>query len=486
MADKARHYSPGLGATVIEYPGATSQRKQAPQEPKASPLHKLDLLQHIPDCTFKRYVLDVAKMTQIPANTSLMTALGIVSSVTTRCYVVTYDDSTMYQPTSLYVICEQDIGTGKSWVLSTYQYPVFATEKTLVDAYLMRQKAAEAAKQEFDELFPNFAYDTDATPEGLDETLGQTRGYFCLASAEQGLANSITGAGYKSDGKGGAGKTNKDLWLKGFNGEYHSSKRSKRDGYRGKVVGTVTSIAQYGVVDTILDNSDGTGAVERCWLISDPSNLSERMYGREHRHFPDIGNQGAYNRIMSELTAKAAECQPIEQLPGYRIAATDWDKIYALQNELKQHLRDGGKYSTAILKGITVKADIQVMKVAANLAIMDDCPPGLIPSQWVDAAIGMFRDYLESVYYLLIDKGLIGTNALEDSVIAYLSEKRTATRRQFQQAKAKTKPWSELPKAGQGQAMRDAIDGLIDKGIVGEFEEFDASGKKATTLKLIA
>ena len=473
--------SNGLGAAIIEYPAGT-KRQQTTPEPKAAPVHKLDLLKHIPDCTFKRYVLDVAKMTQIPANTSLMVALGIVSSVTTRCYVVTYDDSTQYQPTSLYVICEQDIGTGKSWMLSTYQSPVFATEKTLVDAYLMRQKAAEAAKQEFDEPFPNFAYDTDATPEGLDETLGRTRGYFCLASAEQGLANSITGAGYNNDGK-----TNKDLWLKGFNAEYHSSKRSKRNGYRGQVVGTVTSIAQYGVVDTILDQSDGTGAVERCWLLSDPSNLSERMYGREHRHFPDVGSQGAYNRIMSELTAKAAECQPIEQLPGYRIAATDWDKIYALQNELKQHLRDGGKYSTAILKGTTVKADIQVMKVAVNLAIMDDCPPGLIPSQWVDAAIGMFRDYLESVYYLLIDKGLIGTNAYEESVIAYLSEKRTATRRQFQSAKYKAKPWSELPKAGQGQAMRDTIDGLIDKGIVGEFEEYDAaSGKKIATIKLIA
>ena len=454
--------SNGLGATVIEYPAGTKRQQSAPPEPKAAPVHKLDLLQHIPDCTFKRYVLDVAKMTQIPANTSLMTALGIVSSVTARCYVVTYDDSAMYQPTSLYVICEQDIGTGKSWMLSTYQSPVFATEKTLVDAYLMRQKAAEAAKQEFDEPFPNFAYDTDATPEGLDETLGRTRGYFCLASAEQGLANSITGAGYKSDGK-----TNKDLWLKGFNGEYHSSKRSKRGGYRGKVVGTVTSIAQYGVVDTILDNSDGTGAVERCWLISDPSNLSERMYGREHRHFPDVGNQGAYNRIISELTAKAAECQSIEQLPGYRIAATDWDKIYALQNELKQHLRDGGKYSTAILKGITVKADIQIMKVAVNLAIMDDCTPGLIPSQWVDAAIGMFRDYLESVYYLLIDKGLIGTNALEDSVIAFLGDKtKTHTRSAFQQAKSKVKPWSELPKGGKGQVITDTFDGLEAKGII--------------------
>lgn len=71
--------SNGLGATLIEYPAGAKRQQSAP-EPKAAAVHKLDLLQHIPDCTFKRYVLDVAKMTQIPANTSLMTALGIAST----------------------------------------------------------------------------------------------------------------------------------------------------------------------------------------------------------------------------------------------------------------------------------------------------------------------------------------------------------------------------------------------------------------------
>ncbi|UJS23507.1 DUF3987 domain-containing protein [Thiothrix winogradskyi] len=471
--------SNGLGATVIEYPASTN-RQQSAQEPKTAPVHKLDLLQHIPDCMFKRYVLDVAKMTKIPVNTSFLVGLGIVSTVTARCYVVMYEDRG-YQPLGLYILAEHDSGTGKSWMLKTYQTPVFSSVKALVSDWQSRKQAAKAANEEFNEPFPDFSYDTDATPEGLDQTLEATRGYFALASAEKGLANSISGASYST------GKTNNDLWLKGHGAEHHSSKRSKRGAYNGDVIGAVVNIAQPGLVQTVLTQSDHSGAAERCLMISEESLLGKRKHGREHRHFPNEGDQGAYDRIMRGLTVLATQNQPIDQLSGYRLSRDDWDKVFALKDEVEPHTISGGKYSSQTLKSIVGKVDIQVMKISANLAILDECPPGLIPSQWVDAAIGIVRDMLEYTYRLLIELDVIGTNALEDSVIAYLSEKRTATRRQFDQAKRKSKPWSELPKASTGQAMRDTIDGLIDKGIVGEFEEFDAAnGKKITTLKLIA
>ena len=472
--------SPGLGSAVIQYPAGTKRQQSAAPEPKAAAVHKLDLLKHIPDCMFKRYVIDVAKMTRIPANTSFLVGLGIVSTVTARCFVVGYERNN-YQPLGLYVLGEHKSGTGKSWMLETYQKPVFDHVKVLVSDWQSRKDAAEAAKEDFYEPFPNFNYDTDANPEGLDETLGATNGYFALASSEKGLSNSISGASY-----GTGGKTNNDLWLKGFNGEYHSSKRSKRKGYRGRVVGAVVNLAQHGLVSTILTQSDHSGAAERCLMISEKALLGTRPHGREHKHYPSEGDQGAYNRIMQGLTVLATQNQPVDKLPGFRLSRDDWDKVYALQNELEPHLAEGGKYDTETLQSMVAKADLLIMKISANLAILDDCPPGLIPSQWVDAAIGIVRDMLEYTYRLLIELDVIGTNALEDSVIAYLSEKRTATRRQFQQAKAKTKPWSELPKASTGQAMRDTIDGLIDKGIVGEFEEFDASGKRAAILKLIA
>jgi hypothetical protein len=477
--DKMPDSSTGLGGAVFEFPGATSQKRTPPPEPKAAPVHKLDLLKHIPDCMFKRFVIDVAKMAKMPENTSLMVGLGIVSTVTARCFVVSYENRG-YQPLGLYVLAEHKSGTGKSLMLGTYQTPVFSSVKAIVSDWHKRKKAAEDTKEDFLDPYPSFAYDTDANPEGLDETLSATNGYFALASAEKGLTNSISGASY------GNGKTNNDLWLKGYNGEYHSSKRSKRKGYRGKVTGAVVNIAQHGIVETILTQGDHSGAAERCIMLAESSFLGKRKHGREHNHYPNDSDQGAYNRIMQGLTIHAAKNDLIENLPGYRLSRDDWDKVYALKNELEPHLGEGGKYDTETLQSMAGKVDIQIMKIAANLAILDECPAGLIPSHWVDAAIGIVRDMLDYTYRLLIDLDVIGTNALEDSVIAYLSEKRTATRRQFDQARRKAKPWAELPKQSIGQTMRDTIDGLIEKGIVGEFEEFDASGKKATTLKMIA
>lgn len=459
--------SEGLGGAVLAFPETVRRNQPAPAE--LTPTPRLDLLKHIPDCAFKRYVEDVAKMTRIPANTSLLVGLGIVSSVSCRCYVTLYEERGE-QPISLYVIVEHDSGTGKSWMLGTYQAPVFSSVKVLQaawrDAFKAAKEKGEEARAEFLQAnsFPTFQFDTDATPEGLDTALAETNGYFALASAEQGLANSISGAGYSN----GERKSNKDLWLKGRNGEYHSSKRSKRTGYTGRVVGAVVNIAQPGIVQTILNHSENTGAAERCLMLSEPSMLGRRKHGREYRHYPTEGDQGHYNRIMEQLTTQAVQNAPFDTLPGFRFSRDDWDKMYALQNELEPHLADGGKYSTQTLRSMVAKADLQVMGIAVNLAILDDCQPGAIPSCWVDAAIGITRDMLGYVHRLLTEMGIIGMSAYEESVIAYLSDRsKQPTTRAFQTAKSKTKPWAEItPKSAIGETMRATFADLAAKGVI--------------------
>ena len=473
--------SAGLGGTVFEFPAGSKRQTQPQPEPEQIP-HTLDLMRHLPDCNFKRYVIDVAKMTRIPANTSLLVGLGIVSSVTTRCFVIQYEKGG-YQPLCLYVLAEQDSGTGKSWMLSTYQAPVFSKMKELIHKWRTSKNAAEAAGLEFNEPFPQFCFDTDATPEGLDQTLSETNGYFALASAEQGLANSISGAGYGSAER----KGNKDLWLKGFNAEYHSSKRSQRKGYTGRVIGSVVNFAQPGLVQTILSQSENSGAAERCLMISEPSQLGKRKHGREHRHYPNEFEQNTYNRIMTELTAKACINEDFEALPGFRLSLEDWDKVYALQDEFEPRLAKGGKYDTQLLKSMVSKTDLQVTRLAANLAIMDECPPGLIPSQWVEAAIHITRDMFDYVYHLLIDMEVIGLNAFENSIISYLGEKPKVTRKLIRTNKYQAKPWKEIPRNELNAKINETVDSLISKRIVIESETFDAHGNsQGKCLRLIA
>jgi hypothetical protein len=134
------------------------------------------------------------------------------------------------------------------------------------------------------------------------------------------------------------------------------------------------------------------------------------------------------------------------------------------------------------------KPDIHIMKIATILAVLDESPVGEVPDKWVTAAIGIVRDYLEYILSLLVDMGEIGTNANEDSVIAYLSEKGKATRRQFDQARRKAKPWAEItPKSAIGKAMAETIDGLIAKGVIVEVESFDSGGgSQGKTLRMVS
>jgi hypothetical protein len=225
---------------------------------------------------------------------------------------------------------------------------------------------------------------------------------------------------------------------------------------------------------------------ERFLLLNEPTLLGKRDH--HLKFYPKEHDQNTYNRVMGDIAAKALQDHKtsFEDLPAYRLSNSAWWAIDEFRNQIEPFLADGGKYSTETLRSMAGKPDMHIMKISTILAILDESPVGEVPDKWVTAAIGIMRDYLDYIFNLLVDMGEIGTNALEDSVIAYLSEKRTATRRQFDQARRKAKPWAELPKQSIGQTMRDTIDGLIEKGIVGEFEEFDGSGKKATTLKLIA
>lgn len=476
-----QHNSEGLGGTVFEFPKGKPRKQPEPEPQPTTPT--LDLMQHIPECSFKHYVSDVARMTKVTVNTSLLVGLGIVSSVAARCRVVSYENGTGIQPLGLYVLAEHDSGTGKSYMLSTYQAPIFSAAKALDADWQRRKKAAEEAKEDFTDPFPYFSFDTDASPEGLDKSLADTNGHFSLASSEKGLANSISGASY------GEGRTaNQDLWLKGYNAEFHSSKRSQRGGYRGRVVGSVVNIAQPGLVQTILTQSNNSGAAERCLMLSEKSLLGKRKHGRQYRHYPDQFTQNTYNRIVEELTKHAAKNETVDKLPNYRLSTKSWDKIAELKDEFESNLADGGKYSTQTLRSIISKADITIMKLSANLAVIDECLPGEIPEKWVDAALGITRDMLNYTYHLLVELDVIGTNAFEDSVIEYLGKKGQATRRQIDQAKRKTKPWAEVtPKKAIGGTLAETIDGLILKGIVGESEEFDSGGNsKGRLLRLVA
>lgn len=469
--------SAGLGDTVINFPSAVKRTTQlAETELEAS--HSLNLMQHIPDCHFKTYVQDVAKMCWLPVNSVLLVGLGVVSSVACRAYAVQYPNGELL-PLGEYVAPCNPSATSKSRCIKAFQYPIQKEVKEAVKNW----KKEKESNPDYAEPFPQGFFVTNSSSAALDEMLNDTQGYFALASAEQGLVNTITGAAFSKDVK-----NDNDLMLLGFNGDYHHSKRASRNGYHGAVVGAVTCFAQEGAINTILQKSEGTGFAERFLMLNEPTLLGKRDH--HQKFFPNEYTQNTYNRIVQDLAKTALE-QPcaFDELPSYRLSTQAWWLIEEFRNEIEPHLGDGGKYSTVTLRGMAGKPDMHIMKIATLLALLDEHKVGVIPDQWVVAAINMLRDYLEYIYRMLVMMGAMGTSAYEDSLIEYIGSKRgTCTRRQIRQAKYQAKPWSEItPKPAIGKKMNETIDGLISKGIVAETESFDSQGNSTgRLLRLIA
>lgn len=477
--------SAGLGGTVFEFPAGSKRQQAEPSKEPEPASHKLDLLKHLPEGSFKTYVGDVAKMCSINQSTTMLVGLGIVSSVASRTFAIQYPNGDLL-PSSEYVAGGGVPGDGKSRALKAFQYPIFQAHKKAVQDWHKREaefkEDPENEGKKFKEPYPTRIFVTDSTVEALEPILAESGGNFSLVSAEQAVINTLIGASYGGEGR----KNNNDLPLKGFNGEYHSSSRSSvgRKTYTGNVVGSITCFAQPAAIETILSKSDNTGMAERFLMINEPTKQGTRDHTRQH--YPQEFSQNTYNRIVGAVAKLAIEQpQDFEDLPAYRISSSDWHKIYLFRNEIEPHLADGGKYSTATMRGVASKVDMHVMKLAALLSCLHECPVGLIESRFVDAAIGIMKDMLDYTLSLLFTIGVVGTDSEEDCIIAYLGDKRTATRRQVQQDRHRHKPFREAvkPTAAIGQA----IDRLIQKGIVGESEEFDAAGNsKGKLLRLVA
>lgn len=458
----------------------TEKPAARPPEPEPEKQHTLDLLQHLPDGIFKRYVGDVASMCDIPANTSLLIGLGIVSSVASRCYSVMYRNGDPL-PLGEYVTCCQPPAVGKSRMLRTYQHPINKAMKDITREYAKKLKAAEEEGKDLDEPAPLPIFSTDATPEGVDSTLAGTGGFFALASAEQQILNTLMGASYGGDGK----KNNNDLALKGFNGEYHASMRTTRKGYRGDVVGAITCFAQDGAINTIVTRNEGVGLAERFLMLAEPNLLGKRDF---EERLPNEYDQNTYNRIVGDLArlALTTTCQ-LEDMPAYRFTRTAWDMIKEFRREIEPHLADEGKYSTATMRGTAGKVDMHIMKISTILAILDERPVGEVGLEYVQAAIGIMRDMLEYLLSLLVDLEVIGFNAFENSIIAYLGKQKQATRKLIRTNKCEGKPWSEIPRKGLTDKINETVDDLIRKGIVSEEETFYPNGmSQGKYLHLIA
>ena len=395
----------------------------------------VDLINACIDTPLAQFASELAKSAKMPRNTTFLTVLSIFSSVSCRYRSAAYQYGAV-QPIGLNFCGEQPPSASKSRVLQASQKPIFeqirARNKGIYSEIAkleMQLETNELDKDEIKEvkvkisnkktdLRRSFEFITDTTPEALDSSLQDSSGYFSIASAEQGAINTLFGITY-GDGKGGI--SNKDLILKGFNGEWHRSMRKGRETYSGNVVGCVTALAQSGMIKNLLNASGGSGAVERFILWSEKSLLGTRDHTKYHKINEPIQNR--FDNTLVEIY-KSIDNTPYLDILSLTISDRMWHQVALRRNELEPTIAESGINSAKLLQGAIGKYDLFVMKIAANLHLSVDLNSTLIRDERVKEAMVIADAYLLHVKSLINEQVVEALSDRETVILEWIGIKR--------------------------------------------------------------
>ena len=455
-------------------------------------VNTVDLLGFVDDKhLLKRLSLEIASVYHLPQSTVFLMGLGVFSSVSCRKKVVNYQDNKASLPIGLYVIAEQPSGVGKSRCLNTFENEFSQIHKSINTSRkkeinrLLKDKElndGDLSEQQREELFelqnskiPQL-YTTNATPEGLERTLSDNRGFFAAISSEQGLFNSLFGKTYSN------GSNNNDVVLNGFDAGFINVNRAGRDGYSGNVVGAVVCFAQQGSIETILDASQGTGLSERFLMLVEPHRLGQR----DHKKINQLTE-----RLLIEYSLACGfgldvfnQPEDFSELTQLFITDKGFEMIADYQNEIEPHLRDGEKYSFPALRGVASKINMQIMKIAANLHLLDK---GFfhpyIEDKHVESAIKIADRLLQHQLKMMRDKGIIGIKAEYQSILAlFESNNLPLSYRQITEAKRKVNPFKDTQ--NPSDAIRNALAEMVQVGLLEEVSAANETGKVKTSYRL--
>lgn len=387
------------------------------------------------------YSKAIAEQVKFPVSTVFMHGLGVIASAMTKSFTVACEGDLM--PCNLYVITAQPPSTGKSGVNKLFFNPVndaykdlnerTRTKRTILTKKLEKLEA-ELAKSddeyEVQELtdklidverelskVPNYLYSIDdATTEAAEAVAGAQNGMFNIVSAEAESINVIVGSVYGD----GAKKQNFNMLLKAWDGEEMSSARIGRKGYNGPVKGSVAVIAQYDSVNTILAaGASGRGLAERFLLLSEPSRLGERTFGKKRTEISELLTK-KYKILVSNLVNSKPVLLNIDEL--------SWLLIEKEREKYEKRMARGGDLVSNMMIGFAGKANKQIMKIASVLHACEHwCEGGkqssTIGYQCVARAITIF-DKLVTAYSNAADNlGHSGFYTEMNALIEYIEYK---------------------------------------------------------------
>jgi len=377
---------------------------------------------------------------QFPESTIFMHGLGCVASALCKSFKFEY--SAMENlPVNLYVITAQPPSTGKSHVNNRLFTPIRKAydllggenkkERERLSRELKKlQRSLESGKKsEHEEIEISDMIDekekklakipewhpfvTNATPEAIENVMQNNRGIFGIVSAEAEAINVVASETYKTDSK-----KNFEVLLKAWDGEYYSSARVTRSGYKGDAVGSICVCAQEDTIDTMLQAAAaGRGLPERFLLLSENSYLGKRDHFKKYK----------FDKSLHERYEKLIKNIVFENDVVLKFSESSNELITSYKQRLEPLMSDDSKYSHSLFTGFIGKADKQVRKIACILHCIDNWQSGgkrlkTVDDDYVTWAIGIF-DELRKTFVSAADfMGHVGRNSEVQKVISVFDE----------------------------------------------------------------
>ena len=252
--------------------------------------------------------------------------------------------------------------------------------------------------------------------------------------------------------------------LNGFDAGTINSIRAKREGYSGDVVGAIACFAQPGSTEIILKASNGTGLSERFVMLSEPHNLGKRDHTKQIQQ--DDNLLADYQKICELMESVISEPLEFSNLNNLTISPDCFNKINQYRNKIEPYLTDGGKFSHVSLRGAASKIDMQIMKIAANMHLMDYDFNNVIPERQVTAAIDIANELLDAKLKLCMDKGILGVKAEFTAILSlFENNPKPRTERNIIQAKFRQKPFSEYS-GNVSELIRTNLAEMVDQKLL--------------------
>jgi hypothetical protein len=361
----------------------------------------------------------VAMNRQFPIETAHLAALCVASQAASVAYCVEANGKRM--PIGLYCLGEQPPGSAKTSAVEDLQGGIMeAVSEVNKKRKEILKKIAESEQDNKGKLNPQEIEDmernhiikapmTDVTAESIDKNLTQSKGWFMLASTEKALIGSLISGNYSD------GKSNKDILLKGFNGEWHASDRVTRNGFYGRPHGSMLAISQEGTIDEVLKSSSGSGLCERFLMILEGNMMGFRD---PYKYGGDTGKIRHFNNVTKLLFSNVTDMD-IDNMKSVKISKEAHKMVIDQMADIEPRLADGEKYATTMFRGIWSKMHTQMFKIAATIHLMESKTElEEISGETMALSISVVKTILRGMIELCEVKGISGKNvelsALED------------------------------------------------------------------------